>query len=143
MCPDPTKRQRGFGVIAAIVILVIFAGLSAFIASMSASQHMGNALDVQGSNAYLAAHAGLEWGKYQTSAAPATYCSAATIETTLTVNGYTVKVNCTNGKSGSTDEAGLGTIYSLTATACSSSSCPHASPGPNYVERRISALIER
>jgi MSHA biogenesis protein MshP len=137
MSPDPTKRQRGFGVIAAIVILVIFAGLSAFIASMSASQHVGNALDVQGSNAYLAAHAGLEWGKYQTSSAS---CVAST---PLTVNGYTVTVTCSAANSGSAVEAGLGTIYSLTATACSSSTCPDASPGPGYIERRISAVIER
>ena len=61
----------------------------------------------------------------------------------LTVNGYTVTVTCTAVNSGSAVEAGLGTIYSLTATACSSSTCPDASPGPGYVERRISAVIER
>ena len=45
MRPD-RSLQHGFGVIAAIVILVIFSGLSAFIVSMSTSQQLGNALDV-------------------------------------------------------------------------------------------------
>lgn len=128
--------QRGFGVIAAIVILVIFAGLSAFIVSLSSSQQLGSALDVQGSNAYLAANAGIEWGKYQTVSAA---CSPST---TLTINGYTVVISCTVSSGGAV-EAGLDSIYSLTATACNNTSCPHASPGALYVERKLAALIER
>ncbi len=129
--------QGGFGVIAAIVILVIFAGLSAFIVSLSSSQQLGAALDVQGSNAYLAANAGIEWGKFQTASAA---CSPST---TLTINGYTVVITCATVNSGAAVEAGLGSIYSLVATACNNTSCPNASPGPLYVERKIAALIER
>ncbi|MBK6908240.1 MAG: hypothetical protein IPH08_14640 [Rhodocyclaceae bacterium] len=136
MRPD-RSAQAGFGIIAAIVILVIFAGLSAFIVSMSSSQHVGSALDVQGTNAYLAANAGLEWGKFQTSTAS---CAAST---PLTINSFTVTVTCSVQNTGSAMEAGLGTIYSLTSTACTSSPCPSVAPGATYLERRITAVIER
>ncbi len=134
----PDKQQRGLGIIAAIVILVIFAGLSAFIVRLSAGQALGSALDVQGSQAYLAAHAGLEWAKYQTVSAS---CAASTSLTGATaVNGYTVTVTCNPVTA---DEAGPRSIYLLTATACNDTTCPQTSPGPLYVERRLTALIER
>ena len=136
MRPDRSP-QSGFGIIAAIVILVIFAGLSAFVVVMSSSQQIGSALDVQGSNAYLAANSGLEWGKFQTSTAS---CVAST---TLTIGNFTVTVTCATQNSGSAVEAGLGSIYLLTATACNSAVCPNPSPGPHYVERRLTAVIER
>jgi MSHA biogenesis protein MshP len=137
----PDKKQRGLGIIAAIVILVIFAGLSAFIARLSSGQAIGSALDVQGSQAYLAAHAGLEWAKFQTVSAS---CAASTPLTGATaVNGYTVTVTCATINTGAAVEAGLGSIYLLTATACNDTTCPQTNPGANYVERRLTALIER
>ena len=136
MRPDRT-RQHGFGVIAAVVVLVIFAGLSAFIVSMSTSQQLGSALDVQGSRASLAARAGLEWGKYQT------VSSSCAASTDLTIDSYSVKVECTEQSTGAAVEAGLGSIYAITATACNNATCPNPSPNALYVERKVSALIER
>ena len=136
MRPD-LARQRGFGMIAAVVILVIFASLSAFMVTLSSSQQLGAALDLQGSQALLAANAGIEWGKYQTLSGG---CAGAT---TLTVNGYTVNVACTVANSGSAVEAGLGSLYTLTAVACNDTTCPNASPAPLYVERKLTALMER
>ena len=96
---------------------------------------------MQGSQAYLAAHAGLEWAKFQTVSAS---CAASTSLTGATaVNGYTVTVTCSTENTGSAVEAGLGSIYLLTATACNDTTCPQTSPGPFYVERRLTALIER
>jgi MSHA biogenesis protein MshP len=136
-------KQRGFGMIAAIVILVIFAALSGYIVTLSSSQNLGSALDLQGTQAYFAAEAGLEWAKCQTqqtcNPTPPTPCAPAT---NLTINGYTVAVACTVTSAGTATEAGLGSIYLLTAVACNSPSCPNASPGPLYVERKLSGLIE-
>ncbi len=137
MCPEAQRRHGGFGLVAAIVILVIFATLSAFIVSLSTNQHLGAALDLQGSQALLAAGAGLEWGKYQTRSAS---CAAST---TLTVNGYTVVVGCSTSNAGSAVEAGLGSIYALSATACNDATCPNPNPGSLYVERKLAALVER
>jgi MSHA biogenesis protein MshP len=48
--------------ITAIVILVILAGLGAFVMSVTGMQGGSEALDVGGSRAFLAARAGIEWG---------------------------------------------------------------------------------
>lgn len=129
--------QQGFGAVAAMVILVILATLAGFIASLSTSQQVGSALDVQGTQAYLAAHAGIEWGKYQTAVGG---CAAST---TLTLSPYTVVVTCSVSNSGSAVEVGLGSIYAITSTACNTTSCPSTAPGALYVERRLSTLVER
>lgn len=130
--------------IAAIVVLVLFATLSVFIVNLSSSQQVGSALDVEGTQAFLAAEAGIEWGKCQTlPACNGTASANCAASTTLTVSGFTVVANCATASTGSAIEAGLGSIYLLTATACNSSACPNASPSAFYVERRVSALIER
>lgn len=59
------RRVRGIAIVTAIFILVVLAGLGAFIVSIFASQQLGSALDVQGVQAYQAARAGLEWGMYR------------------------------------------------------------------------------
>ena len=144
MFPDSTatirpgvRHQRGLGAIAAIIILVVLATLAGFITTLSTSQQVGSGLDVEGSRTYLAAHAGLEWGKFQTKSGS---CAATT---TLTIEGKTVVVTCSVSSTGSAVEVGLGSIYALGATACNASPCPASAPGPQYVERRLSALVER
>jgi MSHA biogenesis protein MshP len=135
--PVGTRAQRGLGAIAAMVILVILATLAGFITTLSTSQQVGAGLDVEGSRMYLAAHAGLEWGKFQTKNGT---CAAST---TLTIEGKTVVVSCAVSSTGSAVEVGLGSIYALSATACNTSPCPSSSPGLQYVERKLSALVER
>lgn len=58
------RRMRGFAIVSAMFILVVLAALGAFILSISTSQQIGSALDVQGTRAYQAARAGIEWGLY-------------------------------------------------------------------------------
>lgn len=55
---------RGFAIVSAIFILVVLAALGAFVVSVSTTQQVGSALDVQGVRAYQAARAGLERGLY-------------------------------------------------------------------------------
>lgn len=140
MCPDIDKR-RGFAIVSALFIVVALAALGTFIALVSSTQHAGNALDLAGARVRLAAQAGIEWGAANAFNAGA--CGAAhTLATT--VNGMTVTVGCTTVASGNTTEAGLGTIYRIVATACNfpaAGACPGAA-GPNYVERRLEALVE-
>ncbi|MDP2823608.1 MAG: hypothetical protein Q8O52_13145 [Sulfuritalea sp.] len=156
-------RMRGFAIVSAIFILVVLAALGAFIVSISSSQQIGSALDVQGVRAYQAARAGIEWGVYQVQATPAynfsygdtpplavgkaspdlrvcpvpatqSFSPAAT-----TLTGFTVTVVCAEvpGTSGSPK------IYTLQSTACSQPNaiepkCPNtASPGAHYIERRL------
>ena len=59
------KFPRGFAIVSAIFILVVLSVLGAAMVSLSTSQHLGSAQDVQGARAYQAARSGVEWGLYQ------------------------------------------------------------------------------
>lgn len=140
MCRD-SARRRGFAIVSALFIIVALAALGTFIAVVSSTQQKGAVLDEDGSRAYFAARSGIEWGAanaFNASGCLPTYTLATT------VNGMTVTVGCTTVASGNTTEAGLGTIYRIVATACNfpaAGACPGAA-GPNYVERRLEALVE-
>jgi len=133
------KRQRGLGAIAAIMIVVMLAGLAAFMVNLSTTQQIGSALDVQGSKAYSAAQSGTEWGLYQAIAASG--CAAST--NLGAIDGMYVTVTCTS--SAVPEQGSSKNFYSITATACnlpSGTICPGTSASPLYVERRVSVLTE-
>ena len=81
------KRQSGFAMVSAIFILVALAALGAFIATVSSTQHVGSALDVDGARAYQGARAGIEWGA---SRALGSNCAGTTNVGTL--NGMAITV---------------------------------------------------
>jgi MSHA biogenesis protein MshP len=85
---------RGFLLPAAIFILVILAALGAYALNVSSIQQATSVQDVQGSRAYQAARAGIDWGVYQVmdpGTANLANCPAAT---SLTIEGFTVAVTC-------------------------------------------------
>ena len=57
----PTSQQ-GFAAVAAIFLVVVLAALGSYMVSFSNTQQLTSAQDVQGTRAYWAARAGLEWG---------------------------------------------------------------------------------
>ena len=59
------RPPRGFGIVTAVFLLVVLAGLGAALVNLSTVQHTASALDVQGARAYQAARAGIEWGLYR------------------------------------------------------------------------------
>lgn len=131
----PFKRMaRGFAIVTAIFILVVLAVLGAFIVNVSTSQHIGSALDVQGSRAYQAARAGMEWGLYQQLRSNSCAASTSFSPAATTLSTFTVTVTCV----ATTDANGGPMIYSITSTACNAAgSCPSASPSNAYIERRL------
>lgn len=142
MRPRLQKLQRGLGIIAAIVILVIMAALGTFIMVLSTTQQYGSALDVDGARAYASALSGSEWGVAQALAGNCNFGVASFgpfNNMTITVTGAVVAT-------GNAVEAGLGAICLVTATACNlpaGGACPGNTASPNYVERQIIALPER
>ncbi len=141
MCPE-IKRQKGFAIVSAIFIIVVLAALGGFIATVSTTQHAGSALDLNGARAFQAARAGSEWGVAR--AINASSCVASS--NIGTVNGVSVTVLCATLANGGAVEAGLGSIYSITAIACTqpvAGTCPGNAGVPSYVERRLTALVER
>jgi MSHA biogenesis protein MshP len=56
-----TPHASGFAAMAALFLLVVLAALGAFMLSFSNTQQLNAAQDIQGSRAYWAARAGLDW----------------------------------------------------------------------------------
>jgi len=134
--------QRGFGVIAAIVILVIMATISAALVRLGTTQQVTSAQDVQSARAWQAARAGNEWGLYQ--ALRSGSCAGATPLDLRAATGFLVTVTC-SAKSFNEGETSANTplvmtTYSIAAVACNTAAaaCPDASSAatPGYIERR-------
>ncbi len=139
--PGFRTRVRGFTAVSAIFILVVLTALGAFIVSISSSQQMGTAMDVQGVRAYEAARAGLEWGLFRQLRAGNCAASTSFVPAAPTLSDFTVTVSCvaTAGTNG-------GPItYTVQSTACNQPSgvvCPNtANPGQRYVERRLDVIF--
>jgi MSHA biogenesis protein MshP len=124
------KHQRGFAAVAAVFLVVILAGLGAFMLTFSNTQQLTSAQDVQGSRAYWAARAGLGWGIASVTAAPAT-CPAPS--RTWTVDGFTVTVDC--NRSTYAEAGATVVIYRLVSRAS-------LGAGATAVERSVSASLE-
>lgn len=150
---------RGFSIVAALFILVVLAGLGAYILSTSAAQHLSQAQDVQNLRALQAARAGIEWATYQVTRASAfrTSCEAAAAGYSGTgpatqdfapgvlagLDDFRVDVVC---RSQSFDEAGSSIrVFQIVATACTATGgCPATSPPPlGYVEHRQTATVRQ
>jgi MSHA biogenesis protein MshP len=139
--------MHGFAMVTAIFILVVLAMLGAFIATISSQNQVGAALDVQGARAYQAARAGIEWGLYQVLKAGTNNCNSSGTGANVAlpgITGFTVTVRCAQVVP-TTDEAGIGALYNLTAWACNTTAatCPGTVSSLGYVERKIVVLAEK
>ena len=125
-------QQRGFALIAAIILVVLLAALSAFVASMVSGQSANQQLERMSRVADLAARAGLEWGAYQVLRA-ATPCPFVSPPLNLpgSLNLVRVTVTC------STPSPLPPTIYRITAFATYGG----APTSPDYVERQKTAVF--
>lgn len=83
------QRQRGFSLVSAIFIIVVLAGLGAFMVTLNSLQHATSSAALQGARAFQAAQSGIEWGVYQAIVA-GTACSASPASTTTGPFGLTV-----------------------------------------------------
>ncbi|HZW14196.1 MAG TPA: hypothetical protein VFF81_13520 [Noviherbaspirillum sp.] len=144
MCPDRSSvrierrvtlvSQRGVSIVAAIFLLLLLAGLAALMSTLSMTQHATSAQDVQGSRAYQAARAGVEWGVYRALRDGVCASSASLPALADDLQQFTVEVKCTET---STTEAGVSvTVYRIVSVATSG-----ALGRPNYVERQLEAIV--
>lgn len=138
------NRQRGFGAIMAIMVLVILAGLAAAMLRFGAVQQLTSAQDVLSARAWAAARAGTEWGLFQ--ALKNGWCDAASPTQTLDltgVTGFRVTVACSSRQYNEGESApGVAAtmrVYTIDAIACNAAvSCPDNAMATSaaYVERR-------
>lgn len=145
------RPARGFGAVAAIIILVLLAALAAAIVRLSWTQHINAASDLAGANALQAAGAGVEWGMYQALVTGGSFNGCTNSSQTLDLRstmGVWVTVTCNSSAyvegaaaDGSTRQL---RTYVIDATACNGvASCPDnaQASSPLYVERRRQAIV--
>lgn len=129
------KRQAGFSLIAAIFLIVVIAGLIAFMVITSGVSQQTPQLGLTGARAYHAARSGLEWGIYEATQ------GAGNCNSTFTLNagafdGYQVVVNCTSSTHNDGQPSQPVTIYQITATASK------GTPGSlQYATRTLRAVV--
>lgn len=151
LCNSGRSDVRGFVLPSAIFLLVILAGLAAFLVNVSMTQSTMSAQDVQGARAYQAARAGIEWGLYRvldpgnaTVVAPGAPgwpnmpgCPAFT---TLTIEGFTVTVGCPAAPQDYLEAGDTRSIrvFRLTATATLG-----VAGAANRVEREVEVTVSK
>ena len=139
------RRSAGVGLITAIFLLVVLAGLGVAMVSVFTAQQTTSTLDEQGARAYQAARAGIEWGLYQRLRNNASCAGASSfaLPSNSTLGGFVVTVNCQLVHDASLG-AGLDR-WVITATACnlqpSGGSCPAPATSPDYVQRTIEVRL--
>lgn len=148
--PIPSGRpaQRGFGVIAAMVVLVGLAALAGAVLRLGVGTQMASAQDLQAAYATQTARAGVEWGLYQALKGIWTSCTAASSTLDLGAStGMLVTVSCSDRtfNDGETAPGAPRVLRTVTidAVACNGSgACPDvsASARPGYVERRVQVV---
>lgn len=129
-----SARQRGFGLVAALFLIVVIAGVIAAMARLAATQHATGSLAIQQARAYQAARAGIEWGIAR--AMTAGECAS---RSSLDLPAFKVQVECQQSASMDLPEEGRQvSFFTITATA------EYSSPGSlDYVYRRLDAVVER
>jgi MSHA biogenesis protein MshP len=137
-------RQRGFLVIAAVFLLVVLAGLVAYLTTLSTTSQAASAADFNAARAYQAARAGIEWGAYQvlrnTGGTFTTNCNGGTSTSNLTIGSFTATVTCTASAS-ITEGASTVRAYRIVSNGCNQPTCPSATTSATYVERELALSI--
>jgi MSHA biogenesis protein MshP len=132
------RIQRGISIVTAIFLVVVLAALGVAMMNFSTVQSISSADDVQGSRAYQAARAGVEWGAYQVLVNTSCAGSSALPAMGGALSGFSVTVTCSS--TGPYTEAG-GTpfsVYQLTSTAT------RGTVGTvSYVERQLQTTITK
>lgn len=140
-------RERGFAYIAAIVFLVVLAGMALAMLRLQTTQQDTIDDAVLGMRAGQAARGGIEWGLYQMRSGQAQDCVAAngkTLSDFAKDTGFKVTVLCrTQAYQEGQDAAGASQtkhIVTLSAIACNGAgaACPDGAGATRrgYVERR-------
>jgi MSHA biogenesis protein MshP len=132
---------RGFGLVSAIFLLVVLAGLGVAMLAVSTMEHHETALDVQGVRAYQAAKAGIEWGVYRY-VNDTTTCTGGTSSFTPpggSFVGFVVSVTCT-------PDTSLKPTAVIRSVACNRPSGGQCPPVPlptnaDYVERVVEVRL--
>lgn len=154
------RSSRGFVLMAAIFLIVTFAAIGAYLVTIATGQVEAASQDEQGTRAYLAARAGVDWAAYQllrrATVPPAiasdfgpTCVATNAASATLTLgalggpaggDSFRASVACAR----STEVEGGVTIeiFLITSTACNRAACA-ATGDAGYVERQLQLVLAK
>ena len=135
----PESRQHGFGLVAAMFVIIIIAAVIATMARLAVTQNATNSLAIQQARAYQAARAGLEWGIYETVTMTPSSCAPSASFSATGFDGFTITVKCEGVDAGLIAEENKAVMfYRMTATA------EYGNAGsPDYAYRELTAVVER
>ena len=109
------SRQAGFTLITALFLLVVVAGLSVYMITIRNVQQSTVLYAQQGARAMQAAHAGIEWGIYESVVNGNCIANPPFTASGNALSAYNITVNCT---SSAHEEAGVPIVtYVLTSSA--------------------------
>jgi MSHA biogenesis protein MshP len=133
-------KQQGFLLPAAIFILVILAGLGAYALNITSVQQSTSLQDTQGTRAYQAARAGVEWAAYQVlNPGNTALVNCPASPTVLNIDNFVVTVTCS--RSADFNEQGSDhtiAMYDITSTA------NFGTVGTlNFIERQIQLTVSK
>jgi MSHA biogenesis protein MshP len=146
------RRSAGAGLVTAIFLIVVLAGLAVAMVSIFSTQQASSSLDLQGARAYQAARAGIEWGLFQqlrnqrcAAADGSAGVTSFALPATSSLSGFVVTVRCELIHGPAPDDEHTLDRRLLTATACNlrpaGGACPAASTDPDYVQRRLEVQL--
>jgi MSHA biogenesis protein MshP len=127
-------RQSGFAAIAAMFLLVVLAAMGAFMVTFSNTQQLSSAQDIQGTRAFWAARAGLDWA-FSAITLDSSACPTPVPTTVDTGATFSLTITCTlrsYAEAGNTVK--IFSIDSLAKTGTVGAL--------GYVERSVSASYE-
>jgi MSHA biogenesis protein MshP len=134
------RRQAGVGIVTAIFLLVVLAGLGVAMVGIYTSQQASANVDLLGARAYQAARAGLEWGIFQrlrnnSCVDPSRFAMPAG----TSLAGFRVVVSCKGQGTGAL------TRTIITSTACNvpdaNNDCPTVNNNAESVRRTLEAEL--
>ena len=133
-------KQQGFLLPAAIFIVVILAGLGAYALNITSVQQNTSLQDTQGTKAYQAARAGVEWAAYQVLNPGSTAlvnCPAS--PTALSIDNFVVNVTCAR----SANYFEQGTDHTIAMYDISSTASFGTTGTINFIQRQIQLTISK
>jgi MSHA biogenesis protein MshP len=126
----PESRQHGFGLVAAMFVIIIITAVITAMARLAETQNATNSLAIQQARAYQAARAGLEYGVAQVLAGNG--CNG------FGLDGFAIGVTCVAQAGVLVPEENQAVrFYTITASAEYG-----ASGSPDYAYRRLTAVVE-
>ncbi|KFI07833.1 hypothetical protein [Massilia sp. BSC265] len=139
------SRQAGVGLVTAIFLLVVLAGLGAAAVSLFTAQQAASNLDIEGAKAYQAARAGIEWGLYEQLRHGRCAGSSFGFPATSVLGSFRVTVGCRAIDDLKNSDGDPLKRWRISAVACNQpvdGVCGEpATNSPDYVRRKLEVEI--